>query len=68
MAERPRDSLDSLGSDLDELVGKEVVVHGKTDRRDQSAPLVSLSIVDHASRVSKSDGVSHVDLVVSDGK
>jgi hypothetical protein len=44
------------------------VVHGKTDRRDQSEPLVSLSIVDHASRVSKSDGVSHVDLVVSDGK
>ena len=38
------------------------MVHGKTDGRDKSEPLVSLSVADELSRVSESDRVGHVDL------
>lgn len=53
--------LDGLGGVGNELLVKEVVVHGKTDGRDKSEPLVSLSVADELSRVSESDRVGHVD-------
>lgn len=59
------DLLDGLSGSADELIIESVVVHGETDRRDKVEPLVSLLVADHLSRVSESDGVSHVDLYVS---
>jgi hypothetical protein len=53
--------LDSLRGGRDELVVKQVVVHGQPDGRHQREPLVSLRIVEHASGVSKGNGVCHVD-------
>lgn len=63
-------SLDSLGSNADELVVKRLVVHGQTNGRDQTEPLVSLGIVEDASGVSQGDRVGHVDgdgMTVSQG-
>lgn len=46
------DSLDSLGSNLEKLLGKVLVVHGQTNGRNEGEPLISLFVVDHLSRVS----------------
>lgn len=64
MFPRAQDSLDSLSRDADELLVKQLVVHRQANRRHQGEPLVSLGIVDHASRVGERDRVRHVD---SDG-
>ena len=52
--------LDGLGSGSDELLVKEVVVHGETNGGDEGEPLVTLLVVDQTSRVSEGDRVCHV--------
>ncbi len=56
------DSLDSLSSDLNQLFIKRLMIHRQSDGRNQTEPFVSLFVVDQATRMSESDGVSHVDL------
>ena len=57
---RKGDSLDSLCGDSNQLVVKLVVIHRKSNRRNESEPLIPLLIADHLSAVGKSDRVGHV--------